>query len=343
MLEALEPRRLFAAALSDDGLLRVNGTTEDDQIVIDRRHTGTLSSPQRYFVFINGVQVATFSVESVKRVRINALAGNDFVSSVIGCYVEGSAGNDTLQGGDGQDTLNGGNGNDLLTGFGGDDFLAGGAGRDRLRGDEGTGPGVRDGNDTLEGGPGDDILSGDGGADRFFGGSGNDTADYADRTDDLLIAIGPIKLPSKWPVGNFGSPFAAPGAYLATPHPEFDASEYFGTGWLEGDEIETDVEHARGGSGNDVLWGSAEANRLEGGGGNDNVYGGLGVDSLYGDAGNDRLFAADRTDAFPGIGTQPLFERVHGGGGLDFAMVDWSDPNNCAMIDRLEVLPSLTS
>jgi len=36
-------------------------------------------------------------------------------------------------------------------------------------------------------------------------------------------------------------------------------------------------------------------------------------------------------------------ERIHGGGGLDCAMVDWADPEQCAMIDRLEVLPFLSS
>jgi Ca2+-binding RTX toxin-like protein len=343
MLENLEPRRLFAATLSDDGLLRVNGTTDNDEIRIERRHIGDISTPHRYFVFINGVQVRTFSVESVQRARINALEGNDVVSSDVTCYVEGSAGNDTLQGGDSEDTLNGGNGNDLLTGRGGSDFLAGGAGRDRIRGDEGTGPGDRDGNDTLDGGPGDDILSGDGGADRFLGGSGIDTADYADRSDNVLVAIGPILLFPDWPVGHFGGVLPEPGAYLAKPYPQFDPSQYAGTGWREGDAIDLDVEHARGGRGNDVLWGSGSDNLLQGGGGNDNLYGGLGTDSLYGDAGNDRLFAADRTDAFPTIGTQRILERVHGGGGSDYAMVDWSDPPLCAMIDRLEVLPALTS
>lgn len=344
MLENLEPRRLFAATLTD-GLLRVNGTTGDDRIEVDVRRIGTLSSPSRYFVFINDVQVATFSVESVKRIRINALEGNDYVLSNGNafCHVEGSAGDDTLVGGNASETLNGGNGNDLIFGGWGDDLVAGGAGRDKLRGDQGNAFFSYDGNDTLEGGPGDDILSGGGGADHYLGGSGADVADYSDRSDNLLIALGPIRLFADWPVGDFGSVFAQPDAYLANPNPQFDPSQYTGTGWREADVIETDVENARGGSGNDVLWGSAADNLLEGGGGNDHVYGGLGVDSLYGDSGNDRLFAADRTDAMPGIGTQPRYERVHGGGGFDYAMVDWSDPNNVAMIDRLEVLPFLSS
>ncbi|HEV2292505.1 MAG TPA: calcium-binding protein [Tepidisphaeraceae bacterium] len=345
MFETLEPRRLFAATITDDGLLRINGTTENDRIEIALRHTGTLSSPQRYFVFINDVQVKTFSFESVKRVRINALEGDDHVATnvVAFCHVEGGAGNDTLVGGNAWETLNGGDGNDLLFGGGGNDLIAGGAGHDKLRGDGGGALLQHDGNDTLEGGPGNDILSGGGGADQYLGGSGIDVADYEDRSENVLIAIGTIILPPDWPVGGFGSSSPQPGAYLAKPYPQFGPMHYTGTGWLEGDVIETDVENARGGSGNDVLWGSGGDNLLEGGDGNDHLFGGLGVDSLYGDAGNDRLFAADRTDAMPGIGTQPLFERAHGGGGIDYAMVDWSDSENVAMIDRLEVLPFLTS
>ncbi len=344
MLETLEPRRLFAATLTD-GLLRVNGTSDDDRIAVDVRHTSTLSGPSRYFVMINGVQVATFSLESVQRIRVNALEGDDyvFINARDFSHVEGGAAHDTLIGGNASETLNGGNGNDLIFGGSGDDLVAGGAVRDKLRGDGGAPPVDRDGDDTLEGGPGDDILSGGGGADHYFGGSGADLADYEDRSENVLIAIGTIILPADWPVEDRITPIDPSNNYIAKPYPQFDPMQYAGTGWLEGDVIETDVENGRGGSGNDVLWGSAQGNLLEGAGGNDHLYGGGGVDSLYGDAGNDRLFAADRTDAMPGSGTEPRYERVHGGGGIDYAMVDWSDPNNTAMIDRLEVLPFLTS
>lgn len=56
--------------------------------------------------------------------------------------------------------------------------------------------------------------------------------------------------------------------------------------------VNTVIENARGGSGNDVLVGNDIANTLEGSGGHDTLDGEGGADRLVGGAGNDRFFFA---------------------------------------------------
>lgn len=84
---------------------------------------------------------------------IVGLGGND---GLVGDFINGTSGNDTIKGGD--DILCGNNGNDGLIG----DGISGGEGDDTITG----------GNDVLDGGKGNDILIGDG----ISGGDGNDTA-----------------------------------------------------------------------------------------------------------------------------------------------------------------------
>jgi Ca2+-binding RTX toxin-like protein len=71
----------------------------------------------------------------------------------------------------------------------------------------------------------------------------------------------------------------------------------------------TNFENADGGLGEDVIYGSAGANRLFGNagddhlfgfGGNDTLFGGTDEDSLSGGAGNDRLFGEDGADTLIG-------------------------------------------
>jgi len=125
----------------------------------------------------------------------------------------------------------------------------GGAGNDTLRGGAGA--------DTLDGGDGNDTFTtgtAADGADTMVGGAGTDTADYSTRTAALTITI--------------------------------DATANDGeTG--EADKVSTDIEVVKGGSGNDTITGSANADTIYGGAGDDTITGGLGNDTLYGDAGDD--------------------------------------------------------
>jgi Ca2+-binding RTX toxin-like protein len=350
MLERLESRRLFAVSLIH-GTLTVTGTSGKDDIVIEQRNLGSLSQPDfNIFVTINKVEAGHFAWEEVLLIHVDALAGDDTVnltSANRAGYIEGGAGRDTLIGSVDNDTLVGGSHSDVLIGNEGADALSGGAGNDRLKSTDAANT-IYDGNDTLAGGDGDDTLSGGGGADHFIGGRGSDTADYSARTENLLINLGAIKVPGVWPVqpGTAGAINLGQGTgYTAQPWPDFVPTLLYGSGFLEGDTIDADVENATGDSGNDVIWGSDAANILSGGAGNDQIYGGHGYDALYGNAGNDRLFAADRTDAMPRVvaeGFVEPHERIVGGEGRDYAMIDWSDTHDVVKIEKIETLPFLS-
>lgn len=64
------------------------------------------------------------------------------------------------------------------------------------------------------------------------------------------------------------------------------------------------MENLVGGSGSDVIAGTAAANALYGGDGNDVFYADAGADTYFGEAGTDEVTYADRTEAVTvGIGT----------------------------------------
>jgi len=105
-------------------------------------------------------------------------------------YVDARGDHDRVRGGDDADTLTGGAGKNVLFGDAGDDRLNGSGGRDELVG--GTG------NDRLYGRGGDDRLDGQGNVDRLFAGTGHDTLVggtgndklYAEAGDDVLTGGG---------------------------------------------------------------------------------------------------------------------------------------------------------
>jgi Ca2+-binding RTX toxin-like protein len=72
--------------------------------------------------------------------------------------------------------------------------------------------------------------------------------------------------------------------------------------------IYADVEHLRGGSGNDQIVGNNGMNRLKGGPGNDLLVGSGGSDFLLGEGGNDTLIGGTGADSmWGGIGSDTLF------------------------------------
>ncbi|HEY2406725.1 MAG TPA: calcium-binding protein [Polyangiaceae bacterium] len=281
--------------------------------------------------------------------------------------INGGDGNDTLTGGSANDVINGGNGNDVFkTGptADGDDTYNGGAGTDKMdyssrsavitvvmdgstpSGDltateadtvgadvedlvGGTGNDVLTGNtlaNHIQGGDGDDLISGgpagtcttdldlldgengndtfDQGAapdcgDTLTGGAGTDTVDYQGRSAALTITIdGAVN------DGESG----------------------------EKDNVKTDVEIVLGGSGNDSITGSANADELHGGPGNDTIFGAAGDDLLIGDSGNDTLNGEAGNDTFDEGLTDAAYtvsdekglgdDVINGGSGFD--TVDYS-------------------
>ena len=144
--------------------------------------------------------------------------------------IGGSAFDDVLNGDAKLNTINGGAGNDRISGAEGDDFLGGGVGNDTINGDVGndTLDGAEgndtlngtDGNDTLKGFTGIDVLDGGAGADTMSGGDGVDVVSYASRSEDVSVDT------------------------LGDPN---DGEKG------ENDQVRTDVESARTGSGDDKI------------------------------------------------------------------------------------------
>jgi Ca2+-binding RTX toxin-like protein len=143
----------------------------------------------------------------------------------------GGSSSDDVLGGDAKlNSINGGAGNDRISGGPGDDFLAGHLGNDTVNGDDGndTADGA-EGNDALNGGAGSDnlrgftgtdILDGGTGADTMSGGDGTDTVTYASRTADVTV-------------DTLGDPDDGQRG--------------------ENDQVRTDIESVRTGSGDDSI------------------------------------------------------------------------------------------
>ena len=162
MFENLEDRRLLSAAALTAGTLTVTGTAKNDTIYVAKKGTNLT-------VRVNKA-TQTFKLADVKKMVVNALAGNDNISfgyGTIGATINAGDGNDHVIGTSSGDTINGGAGNDYLHAWAGNDVVNGDAGNDVIIGCLG--------NDTIHGGAGNDLISGAQGDDQIFGDAGNDT------------------------------------------------------------------------------------------------------------------------------------------------------------------------
>lgn len=158
-------------------------------------------------------------------------------------------------------------------------YIAGESGKDTL-----IGGGQ---NDYLTGGDNNDTLDGGKGDDILVGNGGTDTADFSNRTYDLKITLD----------GNAN-----------------DGAKNGGK-----DNVMTDVENVKCGSGNDSVTGSSKNNKIEGGAGKDTLTGQGGNDTLYGNSGNDNLVGNTGND------------KVYGGSGND-----WMDVSDGAYGDTAD-------
>ncbi|MCB1349200.1 MAG: M10 family metallopeptidase [Maritimibacter sp.] len=87
--------------------------------------------------------------------------------------------------------------------------------------------------------------------------------------------------------------------------------------------LDTVIENAVGGTGDDTLWGNAAANRLQGGEGNDDLYGATGADTLIGGRDKDMLSGQNGRDVLSGGKGRDILkggvgnDRLEGGNGID--------------------------
>ena len=248
--------------------------------------TGATSADYR-LLLANG---ETNYFRNIENFQIYGGDGHDTLTGGDGTYwlyggdghdtLYGGTGNDTLYGGDGHDILYGGTGNDTLYGGDGYDWLEGGAGDDKLYGG--------DDSDRLEGGAGDDSLYGGNNNDWLIGGAGDDiidggagsidwaTFDYRSATANLTLDLSDT---TRWKQDADGTWASGTGAGYDYQRLVADISAAG-----DGTDIETDyyknIERFEitAGSGNDVLTGGADGNRLIAGAGNDILDGGASTD-----------------------------------------------------------------
>jgi Ca2+-binding RTX toxin-like protein len=186
------------------------------------------------------------------------------------------------------DDLRGGAGNDTLYGGFAADVLIGGAGADKLYGE--------DGDDVF-------VISGiDGQGDTFVGGSGEDKLRVAGSGNVTLAGFNATVSSIELWEGN------GAGLVGTTAAEKFD---------LSGLSAVSGLAYVDGGSGNDVMTGTAFADDLRGGAGNDTLYGGMGDDLLTGGAGADKLYGDDGDDTFFVSGVDGQGDTFAGGAGSD--------------------------
>lgn len=267
--------------------------------------------------------------------------------------VNGGSLGDTLVGGAGNETLNGLDGFDLINGGPGSDDMSIGAGGGRItyegrldnlsitidgndndgasgeNDDLGTATNVTtgSGNDTLTGGASGVGVSLD-------GGPGNDTVTGSQQADGLTGGLGNDDLSG---LGENDSLFPGPGSdtYLGgagTDHLFYDddtagVTLTMGDGANDGEpgmneNLFSSIEDATGGSGNDVIAGDLNANRLNGGNGSDVITAGAGGDEIFDDSGLNSSAAGCDT-VKPGTGDDAITFVDSLGGCSD--TIDYSD------------------
>jgi Ca2+-binding RTX toxin-like protein len=215
-------------------------------------------------------------------------------------YVDGGAGNDTINGAQGADTLVGGTGDDNIYGLGGDDVIKAGDDNDWVHGDGFPLPGVISycpaelfGADVIDLGAGNDIGFGDGNNDVLFGGGGNDEL----WGDGWLSYVAKEYHGQDFLVGGVGNDKLIGGGN--------DDVLYGGRNddTLYGDDFDDDSALA----GDDDLHGDEGNDLLIGRGGDDQLDGGTGDDDLRGGDGNDTMIGGFGADVFDGGGGDDVY------------------------------------
>lgn len=208
----------------------------------------------------------------------------------------GGAGVDTLTGNSERDSLTGGAGADVINAGDGGDFLSGGPDGDTVHGDGGD--------DSVAGG---DFTNDPAGAgDLLFGDGGEDFLTDQDSPPGIADADVLNGGPGRDYVGSYFSRSASVTINLATGT---------GNGVAGENDTLTSIEDTAGGSGNDVITGSAASNDLEGDLGTDTILGGAGDDFIFGGGGNDPLLDGQGNRDF--VSGEGGDDTVRGGDGED--------------------------
>lgn len=181
LVETFENRRHLSSATAtfSAGILKVYGTTGDDELTVSLNNTQVVVT----WVDKTGTTPQTRTIKSVARsalrnIRLFARDGNDKARVLVDIpsvmhgglgndTIESAGANDTIYANQGNDQISAGNGNDIVYGGDGNDHIRGGNGNDQLCG--------RGNNDTIFGNFGNDTLYGGAGNDELRGGLGDDS------------------------------------------------------------------------------------------------------------------------------------------------------------------------
>ncbi|NVO27811.1 hypothetical protein HJ526_10300 [Donghicola sp. C2-DW-16] len=299
--------------------------------------------------------------------------GNDYVDGGAGNdSVSGGEGDDTVLGGDGDDLVRGGSGNDSMSGGKGNDYIDSGSGDDSVDGGEGHDTIVSyNGADTIYGGAGNDSIDsswGDANAlpdlgypglfpadsdtendrdyvdagegnnwvstgddrDTIISGSGNDTIDGGIDNDSISSGAG-----NDFIVGGEGSDTILAGDGNDTVYAGFGPGTDDALNVPDGQDLveNNGRDYVDAGAGDDLVYGSDDADTILGGSGNDTIDGGIDADSILGGSGDDVITLGLKNDAhadyasggddrdyFTGVGAG---DTVDGGtGGNDYDTLD---------------------
>lgn len=280
--------------IDQDNFVPIDATSESANWTITSAdsYTGTSGDDFIYAEKNSGTPGDT----TAKSQWIEGGAGND--------YINANSGEDTVFGGDGNDKIAGGLDNDTLEGGAGADRIYGGSEDDRIYGDSGSdllygGTGndsvySGSGSDKVYLGDGDDYVRVGGGVESFFGGEGNDYISYFDSANGVNVNL---------------------------------QTNVVSGSWASNDVIK-DFENASGSeTGDDVIYGTTEENRIRTYGGDDTVYAGSGDDEIFGGDGDDRLILGSGSDYVEaGTGNDSVFsgsgaDVVDLGAGNDYVRV----------------------
>jgi Ca2+-binding RTX toxin-like protein len=318
-------------------------TVSGSNIVVDE-HTGSTHSYLATSVNTisidakEGNDKVTVSNSILKPCTIYGGAGNDTAKGGgANDLLSGGSGNDELHGQNGNDIIRGDADVDACFGEAGNDVLDGGAGNDYLDGSSGNDTADFSGrtnalsfrvySDKTTGGElglaesdninayVETVIGGAGGETFTYGGLSTTTATPTTRAvrlegrggNDIFISknTSSTGIVDTTIVGGTGSDTADYSAFTSAVQISLDNVANDGLASNAHDNVLNDVETVFGGSGNDVITGSASANSLKGNGGNDAIRGSGGNDILDGGTGNDDLYGGSGSD------------RLNGGDGID--------------------------